>query len=110
MPASLDRLKDVPEAARPLSPAWSTEARVAADGGDAATCLALRAPRTALVDGLTTRPAQLPRLVVVARSASLPALLGRLKDIPEAVRLGSQAWRSPAWWVISTTQQESILR
>ena len=43
------------------------------DGGDAATRLALRDLRTAVVDGLTTRGAQLPRLVVVARAASLPA-------------------------------------
>ena len=50
------------------------EARVAADGGDVSTCLTLRALRTTLVDGLTTRAAQLPRLATFTRAASLPAL------------------------------------
>ncbi|MBV8749428.1 MAG: hypothetical protein JO103_06920 [Candidatus Eremiobacteraeota bacterium] len=56
----------------------------------------LRDLRTAVVDGLTTRAAQLPRLVVVARSASLPA--PTLADQPcgDATRaddLVAAAWR-----------------
>ena len=48
---------------------------VAADAGDIASYGALRALRTAVIDDLTTRGAQLPRLVTVTRNAPLPALL-----------------------------------
>ena len=47
----------------------------AADAGDTASYLALRALRTAVAEDLTTRGSALPHLVTVARNVPLPSLL-----------------------------------
>ena len=70
-PTSYD---DAVEIRDDVADALDAESQVAADAGDVDTYLALRALRTAVVDDLTTRGAQLPRLATFTRAASLPAL------------------------------------
>jgi prophage DNA circulation protein len=63
-----------------------TEITYAADTGDTQSYLALRDLRTNIVQDLTTRGAQLPRLMTVTRNRPLPALVLAYELYADATR------------------------
>ncbi len=65
---------------------FDAEILIAADNGDSQSYLALRNLRTAVVNDLTARGAQLPRLITIETAAPMPSLALAYKLYGDATR------------------------